>query len=99
MRQNRTAEDDAHQGRGIYSAGRCDMRPIAIVPRPGRAMGVEMHGAVACLRNAGISSYNAVNGRACALVWVDDENVSMSVETLTVAGFLAAALTHTDLPH
>jgi hypothetical protein len=75
------------------------MRPIAIVPRPGRAMGIELHGAITCLRNAGISAYNAVNGRACGLVWVDDENVSMSVETLIIDGFLAAALTQSDLAH
>jgi hypothetical protein len=75
------------------------MRPIAIVPRPGRAIGVELHGAITCLRNAGTNPYRAVMGRACALVWIDDEDVSMSVETLRIAGFQAAVLTENDVPH
>jgi hypothetical protein len=75
------------------------MRPIVIVPRPGHAIEAELHGTITCLRNAGINAYNAVRGQVCALIWVDDENVSMSLETLRIAGFQATVLTETDMPH
>ncbi len=75
------------------------MRPIAIVPHPGHAIGVELHDAMTCLENAGINGYNAVIGQACALMWVDDENVSIALETLRIGGFLVTALTETDMPH
>jgi hypothetical protein len=75
------------------------MRPIAIVPRPGHEIGVELYDALACLRNAGIDARNAVIGRAFALIWVDDARVTISVETLRSAGFQATALTETDVPH
>jgi len=75
------------------------MRPIAIVPRSGREIGIELHDAITCLRNAGIYARNAVIGQALALIWVDDENVSIAVETLRAAGFQATALTETDVPH
>ena len=75
------------------------MKPIAIVPRPGREIGVELHDALACLRSAEIYARNAVIGRAFALIWVDDENVLNSIETLRIAGFQATALTETDVPH
>jgi hypothetical protein len=75
------------------------MRPIAIVPGPGHEIGVELHDAIACLRNAAIDACNAAIGQAFALIWVDDENISNSVETLRIAGFQAAALTETDVPH
>jgi|GEM_PF-2160306 len=74
------------------------MRPIAIVPRPGHEIRIELHDAITCLRNAGIHARNAVVGQAFALLWVDDENIAISVETLRNAGFLAAALTATDVP-
>ncbi len=68
------------------------MRPIAIVPRPGRQIGIELHDAITCLRNAGIDARNAIMGQAFAFIWVDDEHVSIAVETLRVAGFQATAL-------
>jgi len=75
------------------------MRPIAIVPRPGREIGIELHDAIAELKNAVIEAGNAVVGHAFALIWVDDEDVLNSLETLRIAGFQAAALTETDVPH
>jgi len=75
------------------------MRPIAIVPRPGHETGVELRNVIACLRNAGIEAAKAVSGQACALIWVDDENIANSIDTLLVAGFQATALTVTDVPH
>jgi len=75
------------------------MRPIAIVPRPGHDIGIELHDAATCLRNAGIDARNAAVGRTFALIWVDDENALNAVETLRIAGFQATALTETDVPH
>jgi hypothetical protein len=75
------------------------MRPIAIVPRPGHEIGVELRDSVTCLRNAGIHIGRTVTGQDFALIWVDDENISISVETLRDAGFQATVLTETDVPH
>jgi hypothetical protein len=72
------------------------MRPIAIIYRPGHQIGVDLHDALACLRNAGIDACNAVIGRACALIWVDDEHVAISVETLRSAAFQTTALIEPD---
>jgi hypothetical protein len=85
-------------GNAAASEKRRKMRPIAIVPRPGHEIRIELHDAITCLRNAGIPARNAIIGQAFALIWVDDENISISVETLRNAGFLAAALTETDVP-
>jgi len=83
----------------VSAYSRLNMRPIAIVPGPGREIGVELHDALVYLHNAGIDARNAVIGQACALIWVDDEHATMSVETLRTAGFQATALTETDVPH
>jgi hypothetical protein len=37
-------------------------------------------------------------GQACAIVWVDDEEISISVDLLRDNGFEAAAVTETDEP-
>jgi hypothetical protein len=83
----------------IYPKKQRDMRPIAIVPRLGHEIGIELYDSITCLRSAGIHARNAIIGQAFALLWVDDENISISVETLRNAGFQAAALTETDVPH
>jgi hypothetical protein len=75
------------------------VRPIAIVPRPGREPEAELDEALACLRAAGIYPGKAVSGTACALLWVEDERVSNSVDALRLAGLQATALTETDVPH
>ena len=72
------------------------MRPIAIVPGPGREIGVELHDALIYLHNAGIDARNVVIGQACALIWVDDEHVAISVETLRSAAFQTTALIEPD---
>jgi len=75
------------------------MRPIAIVPRPGHETGMELRDAVASLREAEIDVCNPVIEQTFALIWVDDEHVSISIETLRNAGFQSTALTETDVPH
>ena len=74
------------------------MREIAIVPRPGLEVGTEMFASITCLRSAGINPRSAVMGQACAIVWVDDEEISLSVDLLRDNGFEAAAVTETDEP-
>jgi hypothetical protein len=78
---------------------RISMGPIAIVPRFGYEVGVELDDAITCLRNAGINPCNAVIGSVFALLWVEDENISQAVETLRNAGFHAAAITTSDVWH
>jgi hypothetical protein len=78
---------------------RLNMKPIAIVPRPGREIGVELRDAIVCLRDARIYASEAVTGQACALIWVEDEETANSVETLRIAGFQVTALTETDVPY
>jgi hypothetical protein len=68
------------------------MRPIAIIPRNGREISRELHDSIKCLKEAGIKPRDAVAGQACALIWVDDETISVSVETLRTSGFEATAL-------
>jgi hypothetical protein len=75
------------------------MRPIAILPHTGHEMGAVMNKAITYLRKAEIEVRKAVIGQTLALVWVDDENISISVEGLRNAGFQATALTETDGPH
>jgi hypothetical protein len=75
------------------------MRPIAIVSRPGHEIGVELRDAIDWLKNANIEAHNPIIAQAFALIWVDDENVPISIETLRNGGFQATALTETDLPH
>jgi hypothetical protein len=74
------------------------MREIAIVPRPGLEIGMELFESIACLRNAGINPRSAVIRKACAVLWVDDEETSISVDLLRNNGFEAAYVTETDEP-
>jgi hypothetical protein len=76
---------------------RPNMRRIAIVPRPGHEVGKELHAALSCLRNVGIHAHSAIIGRACALVWVDDEQLLIAIETLRNDSFQATTLTETDV--
>ncbi|MBV8773557.1 MAG: hypothetical protein JO166_14685 [Deltaproteobacteria bacterium] len=71
---------------------RREMRPIAIIPRDGREIALELYDSMTCLREAGINPREAVVGVACALIWVDDESISFSVERLRTTGFQATAL-------
>jgi hypothetical protein len=73
------------------------MRHIAIVPRPGHEIGMELHASITCLRNSGIAARNAVIGQACALIWVRDEDISAAVKALRNAGFQATVLTEMDV--
>lgn len=75
------------------------MSPIAIVPRAGHQIRIELDESIACLKNAGIQTRNAVIGRAFALLWVDCGNIVVSIEILTNAGFQATALTQSGGPH
>jgi hypothetical protein len=75
------------------------MAPIAIVPRPGYQLRIELEGSISCLRSAGIEARNAVVSRSFALIWVDRPDIVYSVETLRNAGFQATALTETEVPH
>jgi hypothetical protein len=74
------------------------MKPIAIVPRSGHEIQLELQQSITCLRNAGIATPNAIIGQAIALIWVHDEDTSISVDTLRDAGFQATALTETEAP-
>jgi hypothetical protein len=71
---------------------RREMRPIAIIPRNGREISLELHDSMTCLRNAGIHPHNAVVGPACALIWIEDESIPAAVEALRGTGFQATAL-------
>ena len=75
------------------------MAPIAIVPRAGHQIRIELDESIACLKKAGIEARNSVVGRAFALIWVDGGKILVSIETLTNAGFQATALTQTGAPH
>jgi hypothetical protein len=66
------------------------MREIAIIPRPGIDVGMEMFASISYLRRAGIYARSAIIGVACAIVWVDDEEISVSVDVLRGSGFEAA---------
>ncbi len=72
------------------------MRPIAILPRNGREIVLELQDSLMCLGTAGINACNAVIGQAFALVWVDDENTVISVEALRDAGLQATAISETE---
>jgi hypothetical protein len=72
------------------------MREIAIVPHRGLEVGMELFASIACLRSAGINPRSAVIGKECALVWVDDEEIWISVDLLRNNGFEAAYVTETD---
>ena len=77
---------------------RPNMKQIAIVPRPKHDIGVELHDSFTCLRKVEIDVRNAVIGKACAIIWVGDEYISIAVEELRNAGFQATALAETDMP-
>jgi hypothetical protein len=72
------------------------MREIAIVPRPGLKVGMELFRSITCLRSAGITPLSAVIGQACAVVWVDDEEIWISVDLLRNNGLEAAAVVETE---
>jgi len=54
---------------------------------------------MACLLKAGINACSATMGQDFALVWIDDENILNSIETLRIAGLQATVLTENDVPH
>ena len=72
------------------------MREIAIVPRTRLEVGMELFASITCLRSAGINPRSAVIGQACAVVWVDDEEIWISVDLLRNHGFEAAAVIETE---
>jgi hypothetical protein len=74
------------------------MRGIAIVPRPGLEVAMELYASIGCMRSAGISPRSAVIGQVCAFVWVDDEEISITVDLLRNNGFEAAAVTEREEP-
>jgi hypothetical protein len=73
------------------------MREIAILPRPGFEIGMELFATVSHLRGAGIHPRSAVTDQACAVVWVDDEEIWISVDLLRNKGFEAAYVTENDV--
>jgi hypothetical protein len=78
---------------------RLNMKQIAIVPREGHEVGNELIDCIAWLRKFGIHARTAQTGRAFALVWIDDQQISMGVEALRTAGFEATELSATDEPN
>jgi type III secretory pathway lipoprotein EscJ len=72
------------------------MRQIAIVPRRGLEVENEMFSCIACLRSAEINPRSWVAGKACAVIWVDDQNIWASVDLLRSNGFDAVYVTETD---
>jgi hypothetical protein len=77
---------------------RANMREIAILPRQGFEVGMELFASVSYLRSMGIHPRSAITGQACAVVWVDDEEIWVSVDLLRNNGFEAAYVTETDVP-
>jgi hypothetical protein len=82
-----------------HTPRRGDMRAIAIVPRPSLAVEQELNDSISCLKKAGIDACNTVSSRSFGLIWVDDENLSISVDALRDAGFQATVLSDTNVPH
>jgi glycyl-tRNA synthetase alpha subunit len=72
------------------------MREIAIVSRAGVEIGVELFDSITCLRSVGINPRNAAIVKACAVLWVDDEEIWVSVNVLRHHGFEAAHVAETD---
>ena len=72
------------------------MKEIAIVPRSVCDTGMELFAAVSCLRSGGIHPRSAAVEKACAVVWVDDEEISIGEVLLKINGFEAAAVMITD---
>jgi hypothetical protein len=58
---------------------------------------MELFAAITCLRTAGIYPRSAAIEKTCAVVWVDDEEVSVANALLRNNGF-EAAVTKTDQP-
>jgi len=75
---------------------RPSLREIAIVPRPGVEVGMELFAAITCLRRAEINPRSAIIVRACAIVWVDEAEISIAMDLLRNNGFEAAAVSETD---
>jgi hypothetical protein len=72
------------------------MKEIAIVPRSVCEPGIELFAAITCLRSGGIHPRRAEVEKAFALVWVDDEEISIGERLLKTNGFEAAAVNRTD---
>jgi len=72
------------------------MREIAIVSRADAEIGDELFDSITCLRSVGINPRNAAMRKACAVLWVDDEEIWISVNALRHHGFEAAHVTETD---
>jgi hypothetical protein len=66
------------------------VKEIAIIPRSQLEVGKELFTAITCLRRAGIFPRSAVIEKACAVVWVDDEEVWVAQGLLRNNGFEAA---------
>jgi hypothetical protein len=73
-------------------------KEIAIVPRPGLEVAMELYASIVCLRSGGINPRSAVIGQACAIVGVDAEEIWISVDLLRNNGFEASYVTETDEP-
>jgi hypothetical protein len=68
------------------------MKKIAIVPRSMREPGLELYAAITYLRNGGIFPRSAAIEKACAVVWVDDEEISAAEALPRSNGFEAAVV-------
>jgi hypothetical protein len=75
---------------------RPNMREIAIVSRAGVEIGIELFDSITCLRSVGINPRSAATGKACAVLWVDDEEIWAAVDVLRNNGFEAAYVTETN---
>jgi hypothetical protein len=72
------------------------MKEIALVSRSKRDVGRELFAAIICLRRGGIYARSAAIENACAVIWVDDEEISVAEGLLRNNGFEAAAVMRTD---
>ena len=73
------------------------MRVIAIIPRQLESeVAMELFSSIACLRSAGLNPCSSVVGKACAVIWVVDEEIWASVDLLRNNGIEAVYITETD---
>jgi hypothetical protein len=77
---------------------RPNMKQIAIVRRRGLEVGIELFSSITCLRRAGINPRTAIIAKTCAVVWVDDEEIWISLNLLKENGFEAAYVSETGEP-
>jgi hypothetical protein len=68
------------------------VKEIAIVSDSISDVGMELFAAITCLRNGGIFPRSAAIEKACAVVWVDDEEISAAEALLRSNGFEAAVV-------